>query len=171
MDYVVPDAVGEPVYGWRTWFVIPWEEDGLRLRSFVYSFTWEPREPLHAYCKALRGKPWSREGSHEAPNEGCDCGIYALSDPEGVDRYYRDGSKTTGTFTREVYRARGLVALWGKVVPAEKGTRAEYAYPVRIELPAIIKGREQLLSVKEIALNLESYGAEIEIVDDMLDLR
>jgi hypothetical protein len=65
----------------------------------------------------------------------------------------------------------GEVGLWGKIVPGKDGFRAQYAYPLRLQVPKQIKGRDQHLSAKEVVIGLEHYGCEIELTDDVLDLR
>lgn len=57
----------------------------------------------------------------EVPDEYCRCGIYALKDKAELLRspYLVSGKA-----------AIGAVSLWGKVIPADKGYRAQYAYPL-----------------------------------------
>lgn len=77
--------------------------------------------------------------THDAPHENCTCGIYAATTknqlPQGV-----------------VY---GKVKLWGKVIPGEKGVRAQYAYPSEFQVPPELKDHPAL----------KAYGVPI-IVDD-----
>jgi hypothetical protein len=165
-EYVVPDSTGDPLRAWRTWFVVPKNRTSgeLRLRSFVYSRVWEIGEPQEASCNL------ENHTHTTTPDENCSCGLYGVTDKTRLDRYYRDRYSNSGTWL-EIYRVRGEVALWGKVFPGEYGYRAQYAYPVHIEVPARIKGRERLLSAKEVAASLEHYGCTTEVTDDELDLR
>lgn len=77
---------------------------------------------------------------HAAPNETCSCGIYAASTENGVPA------------GGNVY---GKVNLWGKVVPGEKGYRAEFAYPSEFRVAAGLADDE----------SLKAFGIPI-IVDD-----
>jgi hypothetical protein len=67
---------------------------------------------------------------HDAPNEHCTCGIYAASEigecPPGI--------------------VVGKVKLWGKVIPGERGFRAEYAYPSELYVAADLLDDEGLLA-------------------------
>jgi hypothetical protein len=77
--------------------------------------------------------------THDTPHENCSCGIYAARDIEqcpGGDVF-------------------GKVKLWGKIVPGEKGSRAEYAYPSELHVPAKLAGDPAILA----------YGVPV-IVDD-----
>lgn len=171
MDFQIPDAVGEPIMGYRTWFVVPREKTTgeLVLRSFVYSEIWEPHEPHKAACRIASG---FKQVIHTSgvPEEMCNCGIYAGDNMGIVNHYYESPDYTPGSW-REIYRVYGEVALWGKVIKGEKGTRAEYAYPTKLLVPEHIRGRESLLSVKEIVYSLEKYGVPIEVTEENLDLR
>lgn len=171
MEYQIPDMIGEPIQAWRTWFVVP--ENGtsgeLRLQSIIYGKLWEPKTIHEAECRALTNpdRDLPSLSKHEAPEEGHNCGIYAVNTPEQVDRYYRDPTYRVREGFMEIWRVRGIVALWGKIIEGDKGYRAQYAYPVRIEVPRYIKGRELHLSPREVQIGLEHY-CEVEIIDDTL---
>lgn len=165
-DYTVPDSIGEPIRAWRTWYVVPKDKTSgeLRLRSFVYARLWEIGQPLEATCSA------ERHIDSETPSANCTCGLHAVTDKEALNRYYRDRYSTSGSWT-EISRVCGEVALWGRLIPAEKGYRAQFAYPISIEIPRRIRGREQFLTPNEIALSLSHYGCEVKVNEDVLDLR
>lgn len=92
------------------------------------------------------GWNWSWEPlTHDAPAEGCNCGIYVASDPEGCLSYL----SPTGVIVE--------IALWGKVIPAHSGARGQYGYPQRILAP------EQIL--KEVRPTAELYQIPIEVLD------
>lgn len=171
MDFLIPDVVGDPLEGWRTWLVVPRNRTSgeLVLRSFVYSEIWEPQEVHEAKCRVTARDV---QAHHEdgVPEPKCKCGIYAAHDIEVVNKYYHEGGYNAGTW-KEIYRVRGCVAMWGKVIEGETGLRSQYAYPSRIEVPERIIGRESLLSVSEIVLALEKYGVPMEVTDEHLDLR
>lgn len=69
--------------------------------------------------------------SHDCPHEHCVCGIYAVDD---FDRVPASGT---------VY---GKVKLWGKIIPGEKGYRAEYAYPSEFWVPPEMEPDDALLA-------------------------
>lgn len=56
-----------------------------------------------------------RETPHHSPDESCTCGIYAAHSPDQCAGY--------GKYVL------GRVNLWGRVIPGDKGYRAEFAYP------------------------------------------
>lgn len=61
------------------------------------------------------------QGHHQAPNEECSCGIYGVDRPSQCQGYnYGDDFVLVE------------IAFWGKVVPADYGVRAQYAYPKAI---------------------------------------
>ena len=78
---------------------------------------WEPGLPLAAACPH----------GHSAPLLTCACGIYAARRPDDAV-VYLTGRDEPGV----VGRVLGRVALWGAVVEAEDGWRAEYAYPFEL---------------------------------------
>jgi hypothetical protein len=107
---IVPDRVGYEI-GWRAWLI---DERELLLVSVAHTTTWVPRQRLEATC--------SRR--HKAPEQSCACGIYA--------------ARTLGHLRTQGYHAHGVlgeVKLWGTIVEATSGFRAEFAYPSRLFLP------------------------------------
>ena len=123
---LVPDVVDD-VIGWRAWNVIE-TSDGPRLASQGYggagaSGLWIPGQPMHAHC--------TRGGSHRSPDEGCSCGYYAARTREhllGLDHYHRY-DRSNGPVVI------GQLQMWGKIVPATLGWRAEIVYPKRVLVP------------------------------------
>lgn len=92
------------------------------------------------------GWNWSWEPLiHNAPAEGCGCGIYAVSRPQECISYV----KADGVIVE--------VALWGNVVPATSGARGQYAYPQRILVPAEI--------VPEVQPTADLYGIPLLVLD------
>lgn len=115
--YVVPDAI-EPIRAWRAYRM---NEAG-NLESLVHLGEILPGEAAHAVCGA-RGR-YAPPYDHEAPAEHCTCGIYAARDLPTLDRM---GYTAAGH--RKVIAE---VSLWGRIVPAEMGYRAQFCYPHRI---------------------------------------
>jgi hypothetical protein len=77
--------------------------------------------------------------THAAPHANCTCGIYAgrsLGDCPSGD-------------------VLGKVKLWGTLVPGEKGSRAEFAYPSELHVPSKLANDPALLA----------YGVPIVVVE------
>lgn len=94
---------------------------GLTLRSVLHDVVWTPGHELTAAC----------EDGHDAPEEGCSCGIYAVPDERAALRYLVGRNDP-----EDVHRVIGRVALWGWVLEAAAGWRASHAYPACIWIPA-----------------------------------
>jgi hypothetical protein len=110
MDPVVgiPDGI-EPVAGWRYW-----RADEGWLCSLNKFKTWPAGAPLRAQC------PFAMDHG-PLPGEECGCGIYAAIDRETLKELVEPNLDSPLVV--------GEVALWGRVIPAELGFRAELAYP------------------------------------------
>jgi hypothetical protein len=156
----------EPLLAWRSWFVVD-EGDGARLASPLYHTVWPICETLAAECEQ-RGryllKPWrKRPPRHEAPDEPCTCGIYALSQVEPLRIYVYPYDLPRKRILQQVV---GRVALWGTVVEYEAGWRASMAYPDRLYLPAWRASGAALADIDDVALGLADYRVPVEIVDE-----
>ena len=122
-DSGVPDAI-TPVLGHRLWEV---RQDRLWPLWFAW-LPWVPQQVSRATChqpqgpfaSALAGRPLPL---HSAPDPSCSCGIYAAA--------AADDLPSTWSGTKEVL-VWGVVALWGRVVIAERGWRAQFAHPVSL---------------------------------------
>ncbi len=94
------------------------------------------------------------------PVSRCSCGIYATTDPELAAEYlylYNEVHQP-----RVLYRAIGLVSLWGSVVEGESGWRATFAYPKWIFLPR----SQRRTDVEAIRRGLSDYGVPVELLED-----
>jgi hypothetical protein len=107
---------------------------------------------------------------HEPPNADCCCGIYAIRSPHVAAVSLR--GETPGR-QRPLARVMGMVALWGRVVEAESGWRAQFAYPAALYVPS--GTRQRLLaaalwpyrpSPRCIARELEQYGVPVELFSE-----
>lgn len=80
---------------------------------------------------------------HDAPYERCTCGVYAATTADNVP------------LTGNVY---GKVKLWGKIIPGDKGYRAQYAYPSEFHVSATLANDRTLkaFGVPIIVTNMES---------------
>jgi hypothetical protein len=78
-----------------------------------YKMFWPVKEVLKATCKYPGHKLF--KDTDDIPVYECSCGIYALKQPNFSVTYIHD---------RPIL---GVVELWGKIIVAEYGYRAEYA--------------------------------------------
>ena len=160
---VAPDYA-EPLIGWRTWAAV--EEDGaLTLRSVVFDGRWPPGERVAAAClhrarNGLLGRMFRLE-AHQAPDEDCECGLYAAPGPDQVLPYLDRHALLRWARSAVV----GRVALWGRVIECERGWRAAFAYPARLYvLRAALTAREGP-DAAELAERLGVYCVPVAVVD------
>ena len=136
-----------------------------RLRSVVFDTVWPTETELTAGCNRLWTRvrsrlAWRSDPVHDVPVSRCSCGIYATSDPELAAEYLYLYSEVHQPHV--VYRAVGLVSLWGSVVEGESGWRASHAYPKQLFLPPSRRRRD----VEVIRDGLADYGVPVDILDD-----
>lgn len=111
--FKVPDSI-EPIVAWRAWNV----KNNQKLYSMNGSF-WHPAQAMEATCARIRhGLRGRGSTGGQVPVENCTCGIYAANDFSHAAKYLETRVGVIG----EVY-------LWGKVITAVKGYRAQYAFP------------------------------------------
>jgi len=92
------------------------------------------------------GWSWSWEPlTHDAPAEGCNCGIHVASRPQDALSYL----PTDGIIAE--------ITLWGKVIRGTSGARGQYAYPTQLLVPTKIADEVRPVS--------EAYGAPLMILD------
>jgi hypothetical protein len=143
--------------GWRAWKIVDspvtcepadmparTHLNAYRLRSLRTNdrSMWPALQPSKASCFR-----WT-EG-HEAPDETCSCGIYAFKSLPAL---------LVSLSPRRDYDAIGEIALWGKVIVAERGYRADHAYPLSITLLGIEQGNFMVMKHE-----LGSYGVPVSI--------
>lgn len=174
-DFRIPDKI-TPEIGWRVWLVVKYPER-YRLHSAVRgNISWPVRRELRAVCWK---KPWSPP-EHHAPNENCGvggtrgCGIYAVRNLD-LCRHFLEGSYSpiyVQGIGPVIHRVFGTAALWGKILAAEHGWRAEYAYPDEIWIPTTYRitdgphtgeEREPSAPLNDIAQDLSDYGVPVHI--------
>ena len=186
--FSVPDKIA-PETGWRVWLVVAHGPDALALHSAVQAkVEWPARHELRAECRRLAAAEGSAHAlagealAHDAPDELCGlggghgCGIYAAKTLEACADYLKGFySPTQVRGASVVHRVVGKVALWGKVIEAEHGWRAELAYPREIWIPPslhVASGleigttRPPALPAEEIALLLSRYGVPVLLLED-----
>ena len=125
--------------------------------SAIQFSIWRFGVHLTAECKAFR-LPWRRR--HTAPDENCGCGIYAAH-LETLARSYRSLGPPSVFFP-----VLGPVLLWGTVVVAQEGWRAEFAYPQRLFV-MVHGGRRQ--AARQLGVALERYGVPVHVIDPPAD--
>ncbi|WP_433787120.1 hypothetical protein ACQPX6_09820 [Actinomycetospora sp. CA-101289] len=105
-----------PVVGWRLW-LLDADDDGPALTAPRAMTPWPARVATTAACRAGCGRP---------PSWGCRCGLYATAQ---LDHLLTD-VVTAGAVL-------GATALWGRVVEATEGWRAERGYPLVLFAPTV----------------------------------
>ncbi len=146
-EHAAPDYV-DPVLGWRVWRVVRCKGRYL-LASLFNNVVWMPGEALDARCFAIIRLP-----RHSSPDLKCHCGVYAAR-RDAVDWELVGRRALTPLVV-------GRVSLWGPVVEAERGWRAEHGYPERLFVPCIrpsLRDREV-----RIAESLDAYGVPVKTV-------
>lgn len=157
-----PDAA-QPVIGWRIWYARP---------SIVNSDTgsgrwmldspfgirpWPSREVMVARCGRRPSFVVVGEGLprvHSSPGVDCRCGLYAFADLMSAVRLADNHSRHGGRFMAVIL---GEVSLWGTVVVAQRGYRAQFAYPRRLWVVPDGYNRERQ-SDEGVVNGLEHYG-------------
>ena len=130
-------ASGDAVVGWRYWQVT-----GGRLRSVTQrGVQWKPGRVLTARCMGA---------GHQAPDEGCDCGVYGARDLESLRQH--------GLCLAPEALAVGRVALWGRVLDDESGWRGQYGVPVSVSVVPELVGEAELDSI---VAALGAYGVPV----------
>lgn len=131
----------EPIIGFRD-FDIEHTDEGFLLMS-RNGTPWWPRQKLRATCG---GKLFSE---HDAPKEGCQCGIYAYAAPNNPNLKDRNV-------------VWGEIAMWGDVLICETGYRAEFAYPLSLFVRDV--GTKVVKFLRD-SLE-ESYGVPVFMVEE-----
>jgi hypothetical protein len=134
------------------------------LLSAHHPLRWAPGWPAEATCAA----------AHSPPAASCRCGLYAARDPDLALAYLPPHIKETLLARQpeilgyDVVMAIGRVSLWGRVIEAEWGWRAERGYPSELYLPARVthyrcRGRRvSILDGEALAATLgELYGVPV----------
>jgi hypothetical protein len=122
-----------PAVGWKVWRL----DSVGRLCSVLYGDLWPVEGPVQAICKRL---------AHEAPHQGCECGIHAGRDLAAWEHYLNVNSES---------RVFGRVLLWGRTLEGTHGWRASQARPVEIFVPSAVACQD------EVAEGLRAYGVPV----------
>lgn len=114
---MIPDLI-EPIVAWRLWRIA----GGGSLESVGLPLRWPEQEAVSAICPF---GPY-HASSHEAPVWSCSCGLYGVKRPEAL----------AGALGSCGDLVLGLVSLWGRVIEAPHGYRAQFAAPRVLVAPA-----------------------------------
>jgi hypothetical protein len=128
---LIPDGIG-PIVAYRAWQL---DADGT-IMSFHWLCpeVWSTSEWVGARCTGFGDNLETGRPHHQAPAEGCECGIYAWKRQDDVREFlppYPNPLLPNGPPFRPHY-ASGVVELGGKVIEHEFGYRAEWARIVGI---------------------------------------
>lgn len=119
-QWVCAETAPPRIYA-RIWRVVEWRSAPRgKLCSISSETFWDLVQ--QAYCPG-----------HRAPGESDSCGLYAVTDSQVLYEYCHGVLSGSEVVRREEWDADvvlGLVEVWGKVVRAEHGVRAEYARPL-----------------------------------------
>jgi hypothetical protein len=155
--------------GWRVWDVVALD-GGHRLCSLNFWTIWLPRRETVAVCRrALVELDRAGVPGHDAPALRCTCGLYATRTAADVLAYASQFPLRRDALHRVV----GRVRLWGTVVEADAGWRAERAYPAALFVPTGQGGRiprpgrlpRPRVPLAGLADGLAAYGVPVEVVD------
>jgi hypothetical protein len=127
----VPDTYVEPFVAYRAW---NWNADGITSLNGVL---WTPKVAFEATChyagdlRSMRAAAigsvaaefWESK-SHQVPDPGCTCGMYA-----GINMQHLIDISYIG---RGIH---GEVSLWGRLYRHTLGWRAQFAYPKFFVVP------------------------------------
>ena len=183
MEYVpntqhVADYAGT-IEGWRLWIAARHEvkyfdnaKDARKklrgpylLRSVTAEDMWRPRQPMVADCNITPGYRFDLthgDEDHAFPDSECKCGIYAVQSLEKLMEMYDGVSRAYFRFDMERHVAVvGKVKLWGKVIPAQWGWRAQYGYPSNLYIVDTFMGRIRNRSAR-VKEDLKHYGVPVE---------
>ena len=161
-DFTVPDSV-EPEVGWRTWatpIALPKFGVPPKLYSASHDYYWVPRQEGVATCSRCKDNVPGEDHDHG-------CGFYAARNLEHLTQlgYEHHGQfpalARMGFGSEQAVRVVGECSLWGKVIPASQGWRAQKAYPKTL----YVEWEHRHL----IGPLAESYGCEV-ILRTMLKL-
>jgi hypothetical protein len=165
--------------GWRLWIAARHEIkyfDGARdarkklrgpylLRSVTAEDMWRPKQPMVADCNISLGYRFDLthgDEDHACPDSECKCGIYAVGSLKKLMEMYDGVSRAYFRFDMERHIAVvGKVKLWGKVIPAQWGWRAQYGYPSNLYIVDTFMGRIRNRSAR-VKEDLKQYGVPVE---------
>jgi hypothetical protein len=134
-NLTIPDGI-TPFLGYRLWRAQPADNGSWTLRSPLYPHLWtggRQEAVCHISGETNLRKLWADlgkqvdHGPSEVPAKGCVCGFHASTTEMGA--LWGSGALLERMLV-------GSVKLWGRVIPGERGWRAQYA---RVQELSVIK--------------------------------
>lgn len=132
-------VVAEPIKAWRAWHVDPTGS----LIATAQHYVWKEGQNT---CTCVKTDISVIKSHHIPPEIDCACGFWALKTQDDVFNY----------FNAEI--VVGEIEMWGKIVEAENGYRAEHARIIRLFLPSRYSPFKERLQ--------ERYKVDIKIIAD-----
>jgi hypothetical protein len=156
MDAVRAPDLAEPIVGWRYWRL---DRGHRRLSSLTgHTQEWPPNRAFTAICRYARRDPsdfryryagGGEPSHHDAPAEGCTCGVHAARDLKNLRARMLFGLGLMVV---------GEVSLWGKVIPGTRGVPVE-----------VVAYREVAASpIEMIAVSLGTLGEKLSAVGEAI---
>lgn len=132
------EHIVDAIVGWRSWKIgyTYTETDG---EQIVYG---EPRlVSIAINPDGIDQTPWQPgkraeavhwgEANHkpsEVPHPSCTCGYWA----------FKERSELSGQYGTNPY-CFGQVSLWGRIIQGQRGYRAQYAYPLGVQVSEVVR--------------------------------
>lgn len=123
------------------WTNVIWTNTLYTNTTGTTTHTLDPNQWMPPSVPAPEGTHWSWEPqtNHPIVTPSCTCGIYAVNTPDQCIPYMHEPSVIAE------------IALWGRVIPAAKGARGQYAYPQKLLVtPDLASIGEQLSDTYQI---------------------
>lgn len=108
--------------------------------AVAHDDAWLPNEAKNAVCTQ----------KHMAPDENCECGLWASDLESAYDHVTNEGAEVVGEVT-----------LWGKIIEGENGFRAQNAYPTKLFVVSSIN--EEVRSALE-----AKYGVPVGRLEELV---
>lgn len=137
------------ILAWRYWQY--WKEaDNIDVLVGSFGTEWVPEKVNTARCRAyVNDMP--NPCLDTTPGTGCSCGIYALRQPVELDGITLYEPKRT-------HFVQGIVQIWGKIISAECGYRAQHASIIAlVDVPASVTNRYQVPNLPSVEYARQEY--------------
>jgi hypothetical protein len=132
-EFVVPD-VTDYIIAARVWKTKHGPGGMRSLKSVGVEELWPEHRPIVAECKrqasyfAFAIATWqsstTTSTTHDAPQEGCQCGVWGLASPLKLFDLAEGLRGAAPVF--------GVIQMWGRVVHGPDGWRGQYARPMAV---------------------------------------
>jgi hypothetical protein len=148
MTLVTPSA-GGPIVGFRCWAL---NLDQPVLKSVAIPFEWPPGQDVEAACLGSL----LVSVRHEAPDEHCWCGLYALTTVDGCAEefpYYPLSDPVHNCYwtRRGKLMVMGAVLMWGATLRGRRVIRSQYARVLCLtEMPDVWAPRSDIVDPSKV---------------------